>query len=49
MNSEKDMKRGGNLLLYLYKKGKIRLVFYYRIQIEILLKNLSHLALVSPT
>ena len=42
------MKRGDNSLLYLYQKGKIRLILYYKIQLEIFLKNLSHIAPVSP-
>ncbi len=24
------MKKGGNFIIYLYKKGKIRLIFYYK-------------------
>jgi hypothetical protein len=47
MNSEKSMKRGENFLLDMYKKGKIRLFLYKKI--ENFLKNLSHIPPVFPT
>ncbi len=42
------MKRGENFLNICTKKGKIHLIFYYIEQLEIFLKNLSHIAPVSP-
>jgi hypothetical protein len=36
------MKRGENFLLYLQKKRKIRSILYYKIQLENVMKNLSH-------
>jgi hypothetical protein len=43
------MKRGENLLFYFYKKSKICLILYYKIQLENFMKNLSNIAPASLT